>query len=153
MGNKWSGNSIDCFVDSFASKNRNAQTACRESESKALPSPQKKSLYYAQLIVNNNAYICVYAHECFYSQKKAVFIVKMFSHSFFSSFLFFISSIKVYPNHNFYAVSALLNPKMPMPAKALTKHSRRLFVKSRLSPSNCKLTIAMMPAVTANMHP
>ena len=52
-----------------------------------------------------------------------------------------------------YAVSALLSPKIPIPANAETKHRRREFVISRLSPKSCSDTIAMIPAVTANMHP
>lgn len=52
-----------------------------------------------------------------------------------------------------HAVSAELIPRMPIPANALTKHNFLLCVRSRLSPNNCKLTIAMMPAVIANMHP
>jgi hypothetical protein len=52
-----------------------------------------------------------------------------------------------------YAVKALLTPKIPITTNALTKHRRRECVRSKLSPRSCRLTIAMIPLVTANMHP
>ncbi len=62
-----------------------------------------------------------------------------------------IMSPNIHPLHH--AVKELLKPKIPIPANALTKHNRFECVISKLSPSSCKLTIAMMPAVIANMHP
>ena len=53
----------------------------------------------------------------------------------------------------FQAVKALETPKMPMPANAPTIHSARLCVRSRLSLNSWRATLAIIPAVIANMPP
>lgn len=51
------------------------------------------------------------------------------------------------------AVNALLIPKIPMPMNAPTIHNPLECVKSNASLNNCNATLAMIPAVTANMPP
>jgi hypothetical protein len=52
-----------------------------------------------------------------------------------------------------HAVNALLTPMTAMPVNAPQKHRFLLWLNSRLSPKSCRATLAMMPAVTANMAP
>lgn len=51
------------------------------------------------------------------------------------------------------AVSALDTPSIPIPKNAPTIHNPRLCVRSKLSLNNCSATLAMIPAVTANIPP
>lgn len=51
------------------------------------------------------------------------------------------------------AVKAELTPKIPIPQNADTKHKFRLCVRSSASPNRLNATLAMIPAVTANMPP
>lgn len=52
-----------------------------------------------------------------------------------------------------HAVNAELIPKMVMPQNAPIMHKCFECVKSKLSANNCNATLAMMPAVTANIPP
>ncbi len=57
------------------------------------------------------------------------------------------------PNRSQVAVNAKLTPNIPIPMNAKAVHRFRLWVRLKLSEKSCRATLAMMPAVIANMHP
>lgn len=56
-------------------------------------------------------------------------------------------------NRSQLAVNAKLTPKTPIPMNAKAVHRFRLWVRLKLSEKSCKATLAIMPAVIANMQP
>ncbi len=57
------------------------------------------------------------------------------------------------PNRSQLAVNAKLSPNIPIPMNAKVVHRFRLWVRLKLSEKSCRATLAMIPAVIANMHP